>query len=171
MAGGSGGRFGKKGEKTMKTYATMPTMNVEEDWIKGLLLFGSDYAFAYLGMYKNRDDYWHMLDEDDKIKAIEEKMPPPSDGWQNRPFAVAAPNIMAVKTDALGRVWRAHEVYESRSRNTTLIRYHGISSNVYGYEYVELVTSEASSMWELSICKEWADGDASFEDIQKFLDE
>jgi hypothetical protein len=159
----------------MKTYTTMPANDAndaEENWIKGLLLFGSDYAHAYLGVYQNRDDYWHMIEDDEKIKLIEEKMPPPSDGgWQNRPYIVTAPDTMAVKIDALGRSWRAHEAYESRSRNTTLVRYHGISSDVYGYEYVELVVSEYSSFIDLSICSEWADGDVSFEDIMKFLNE
>jgi hypothetical protein len=166
--------FGQKKENEMLTYATMPTTNVEEDWIKGLLLFGSDYARAYLGAYKSRDDNdnWCLLPEEEKSKIIEERMPPPTDGgWQNRPFTVAAPDIMRVKIDALGRSWRAHEAYESRSRNTTLVRYHGISSDVYGYEYVELVVSEYSSFIDLSICSEWADGDVSFEDIMKFLNE
>ena len=155
----------------MKIYATMPTYSVEEDWIKGLLLFGSDYARAYLRVYKSRDDNWHMIGHEEKSSLIEEKMPSPSDGgWQNKPYLVMAPDIMAVKNDALGRVWRAQEAYESRSRNTTLVRYRGVSSDVYGYEYVELVVSDYSSFIDLSICSEWADGDVSFEDIIEFFE-
>jgi hypothetical protein len=161
----------------VKTYKTMPSQT-EEDWIKGLLLFGSDYAHTYLDVYVHRKDRldffvsWNAIDDDEKIKLIEEKMPPPTDGgWQNKPYFIAAPDIMAVKTDALGRVWRAHEAYESRSRNTTLIRYCGVSSDIYGYEYVELIVGEKSSFIDLPICKEWADGDVSFEDIVKFLNE
>jgi hypothetical protein len=167
----------KKKENKMLTYATMPTKNAEEDWIKGLLLFGSDYARAYLGAYESREDRsdffvdWHMIGHEEKSKMIEEKMPSPSDGgWQNKPYLVIAPDIMAAKTDALGRVWRAQEAYESRSRNTTLVRYRGVSSDVYGYEYVELVISEYSSFRDLPICSEWAYWDVSFEDIIEFLD-
>jgi hypothetical protein len=153
------------------TMATMPTKNVEEDWIKGLLLFGSDYARAYLGAYKSRDDNWCLLPYKEKAKIIEERMPHPTDGgWQNRPFIVAAPDIMGVKTDAIGRKWRPKEAYESRSHNTTLIRYAGICNESYGYEYVELVISEYSSFRDLSICSEWAHWDASFEEIIEFFE-
>jgi hypothetical protein len=160
-------------EKKMTTYTTMPVNNAEEDWIKGLLLFGSDYAHSYFRMYQqNKNSGWGTAEDEEKSKMIEDDMPPPSDGgWQNRPYTVTAPDIMAVKIDAIGRSWRAHEAYESRSRNTTLILYRGISSDVYGYEYVELVATNASSMNGLQICKDWADGDVSFDDIQKFLDE
>jgi hypothetical protein len=153
-------------------YSTMPSNNAEEDGIKGLLLFSSDYAHAYLDTYNSQDNYWHMLEDEGKSKMIEEQMPPPSDGgWQNRPYRVIAPDVMTVKTDALGRTWRAKEVYESRSRRTTLILYCGICSDAYGYEYVELVASEGSSMRGLSICRKWADGEASFSDIFDFLKE
>jgi hypothetical protein len=112
------------------------------------------------------------LSDEEKSNMIEEKMPTPSDGgWQNKPYLVMAPGIMIDKTDALGRVWRAQEAYESRSRNTTLVRYCGVSSDVYGYEYVELVVSEYSSFKDLSVCSEWAQGDASFKDIIEFLAE
>ena len=161
----------------MKIYATMPTYSIEEDWIKGLLLFGSDYVHAYLAVYESREDRpdffvdWNMIGYEEKSKMIEDKMPSPSDGgWQNKPYLVTAPDVMTVKTDALGRVWRAQEAYESRSRNTTLVRYRGVSSDVYGYEYVELVVSEYSSFIDLSICSEWADGDVSFEDIIEFFE-
>jgi len=162
----------------MKIYATMPatTKDAEKDWINGLLLFGSDYAKAYLGVYESREDRldffvdWNAIEYEEKSKMIEEKMPPPSDGgWQNKPYLVTAPDVMTVKPDVLGRVWRAQEAYESRSRNTTLVRYRGVSSESYGYEYVELAVSEYSSFIDLSICSEWADGDASFEDIIEFL--
>jgi hypothetical protein len=162
----------------MKIYTTMPatTKDVEKDWIKGLLLFGSDYAHAYLAVYESREDRldffvdWNAIEYEEKSKMIEEKMPPPSDdGWQNKPYLVIAPDVMTVKTDTIGRKWRAQEAYESRTRNTTLIRYAGICSESYGYEYVELAVSEYSSFKDLSICSEWAHWDASFEDIIGFL--
>ena len=148
-------------------YSTMPSKDGEKDWILGLLLFGSDFSLTYWDLYQSRDKFrWKNLNSEEKFLLIQANMPIPEDGsWQNVPHQIDAPNLMTDKIDALGRDWRAYEYYESHSRNTVLIKYRGVSSDVYGYTYIELIASEQSSMHNSAICQEWADGEATAEKI------